>query len=130
MPDDSTTEYVLRTHPYFEDLKQVAAQLAGLLVLDAAGAAGDHSMLASAREAHRRALDGLRSARVPARVRAHHRHLLSASVYLYDALHGSGDALIPLRYAYDDLRAASKSLPGFQMISFDTGCCAHYGAHR
>lgn len=123
--DDRTTAYVLAAQPYFEDLKQVAAQLAGLLVLDAAGAAPDHPMLASARNAHQHAVDGLRSTRVPVRARVHHRHLLSAAVYLNEALHGSGDPLVPLESAYADLRAASRTLPGFEMISFDRGCCAH-----
>ena len=129
MTDDQLTAYVIQTQPYFEDLRQVAAQLAGLLVLDAAGAAPDHPMLLSARSAYENAVDGLRSARVPLRARAHHRHLLSAAVCLDEALYGSGDALTPLENAYQDLRAASKLLPGFQMISFERGCCAHRQAH-
>ena len=63
--------------------------------------------------------------RVPIRASVHHRRLLSASVYLNEALHESGDALVPLEKAYEDLRAASRLLPGFQMISFERGCCAH-----
>ena len=34
MIDDQTTAYILAVQAYFEDLKQVAAQLAGLLVLE------------------------------------------------------------------------------------------------
>jgi hypothetical protein len=123
--DDKTAAYVLATQIYFEDLKQVAAQLAGLLVLDAAGSPPDHPMLSSARGAYQRAIDGLRSIRVPMRARPHHRHLLSAAVYLNEALHGRGDALRPLESAWADLRAASRTLPGFPIISFDRGCCAH-----
>ncbi len=126
--DDRTTAYVLAAQPYFEDLKQAAAQLAGLLVLEAAGAAPDHPMLAAAQTVHRRAVDGLRGTRVPARARVHHRHLLSAAVYLNEALLGRGDALKPLEFAYADLRAASRTLPGFEMIEFDRGCCAHTAA--
>jgi len=125
MTDDQITAYVIAAQPYFEDLKQVAAQLAGLLVLEAAGATPDHPMLLSAREAHRNATDGLRCTRVPVRARAHHRHLLSASVYLTEALRAGADPLAPLQHAYADLRAASKLLPGFQMISFEQGCCGN-----
>ncbi len=79
MTDDQTTAYVLHTQPYFEDLKQVAAQLAGLLVLEESGAAPDHPMLLSARSAYQNAVDGLRATRVPAPARAHHNHLLAAA---------------------------------------------------
>jgi hypothetical protein len=122
--DDQTVAYTIVVQPYFEDLKQVAAQLAGLLVLEASGAAPDHPMLASADQAYKSAVDGLKSARVPARARWHHVHLLAAAAKLHEALHGSGDRLVPLEGAYNDLRLASKSLPGFQMISFERGCCA------
>ena len=36
--DDETVTYILATRKHFEDLRQVAAQLAGLLVLAAVGA--------------------------------------------------------------------------------------------
>jgi hypothetical protein len=124
-PDEQTTAYVLQTQPYFEDLKQVAAQLAGLLVLEESGAAPDHPMLLSARSAYQNAVDGLRSTRVPARARVHHSHLLAAAQNLGAALHGAGDKLIPIERSYAELRAASHALPGFQMISFEQGCCAH-----
>jgi len=122
--DDQTVAYILAAQAWFEDLKQVAAQLAGLLVLEAAGAAPDHPMLASAEQAYRNAADGLKSARVPARARRHHDHLLAAARKLDGALRASGDTLMPLEGAYADLRAASRALPGFQMISFERGCCA------
>ena len=124
MIDDQTTAYILAVQVYFEDLKQVAAQLAGLLVLEASGAAPDHPMLASAGQAYKNAVDGLRSARVPARARRHHEHLLAAAGKLGEALRGSGDSLAPLEGAYAELRSASRALPGFQMISFERGCCA------
>jgi len=122
--DDQTVAYVLEAQTWFEDLKQVAAQLAGLLVLEAAGAAKDHPMLASAEEAYKNAADGLKSARVPARARRHHDHLLIAAAKLHEALRAGGDTLVLLEGAYAELRSASRTLPGFQMISFDRGCCA------
>ena len=124
MTDDSTTAYVIATQPYFEDLKQVAAQLAGLLVLEGAGAAADHPMLLSAQAVWRNAVDGLRSTRVPECARVHHGHLIAAARNLSAALQGTGDKLIPLERSYAELRAASHALPGFPMISFEQGCCA------
>jgi hypothetical protein len=122
--DDQTVEYMLAAQTWFEDLKQVAAQLAGLLVLSAAGAAEDHPMRLTAERVYQSALDGLRSARVPARARRHHDHLLAASGKLGDALGAKGDPLVFLEGAYAELRSASRTLPGFQMISFEHGCCA------
>jgi len=122
--DDQTVAYILAAQTWFEDLKQVAAQLAGLLVLEEAGAAPDHPMLASAGQAYKNAVDGLKSARVPAPARRHHDHLLAAAAKLDEALRASGDSLVLLEGAYADLRSASRTLPGFQMISFERGCCA------
>jgi hypothetical protein len=122
--DDQTVAYILAAQPCFEDLKQVASQLAGLLVLEAAGAAHDHPMLTSAEQVYRHAEDGLRSARVTARARVHHNHLLTAATKLNEALRESGDPLVPLESAYAELRLASRTLPGFEMISFERSCCA------
>ena len=124
MIDDQTTSYILSAQVYFEDLKQVASQLAGLLVLEAAGAAPDHPMLASAGQAYKNAADGLKSLRVPTQARAHHNHLLAAAAKLNEALLASGDTLRLLEGAYAELRSASRRLPGFRMISFEQGCCA------
>lgn len=124
MTDDQTTVYVLQTQPYFEDLKQVAAQLAGLLVLEESGAAPDHPMLLSARSVYRNAVDGLRSTRAPSCARVHHNHLLAAAQNLSAALQPTADKLIPLEQSYAELRAASQALPGFPMLNFEKGCCA------
>jgi hypothetical protein len=122
--DDQTVAYMLAAQTWFEDLKQVAAQLAGLLVLKEAGAAPDHPMLTSASQAYKNAADGLKSARVPAPARRHHDHLLAAAATLDEALLARGDSLGLLEGAYAELRSASRTLPGFQMISFERGCCA------
>lgn len=123
--DDQTTAYILATQTYFEDLKQVAAQLAGSLVLSAAG--GKPALpLQSTEQLYKHAADGLKSVRVTTRARRHHDSLQTALVKLGEALSsakGSGDPLIPLESAYADLRSASRTLPGFEMISFDNCCC-------
>lgn len=127
--DDQTAAYILATQTYFEDLKQVAAQLAGLLVLSASGAKSatpDHPMLNSAEQLYKNATDGLKSVRATPRARRHHESLQTALAKLGDALSsakGTGDPLIPLESAYADLRSAAKTLPGFEMVSFDHCCC-------
>jgi hypothetical protein len=58
--DDATAAYVLETGKAFEDLRQVAAELAGLLVLEAAGARSElpqHPMLGAAEELFRGAAE-------------------------------------------------------------------------
>lgn len=127
--DDQTVAYILATRTYFEDLKQIAAQLAGLLVLSAAGsksATPEHPMLNSAEQLYKNAADGLQSVRVTIRARRHHESLQTALAKLGDALSsvkGTGDPLIALESAYADLRSAARTLPGFEMVSFENCCC-------
>lgn len=128
--DDQTVAYIMAAQPCFEDLKQVASQLAGLLVLKSSGSKSvtpDHPMLLSAMQSHQNATHSLRAARVSARAREHHTYLLQASAQLgasLRAMRNNADPLVPLENAYAQLRSASKTLPGFQMISFERGCCA------
>jgi hypothetical protein len=134
--DDATAGYILETRKYFEDLRQVTAQIAGVLVLAAAGgkiATPDHPMLEAAAELHRAAFDQLRGVRPTERARAHHLCLMQAAQALSSALaiaRSSGQSmeiapvLLPVRAAYAHLQRAADTLPGFEMIAFDQGCCA------
>jgi len=137
--DDRTTAYVLATRRAFEDLRQVASQLAGLLVLAASGArsaAPDHPMLEAAREMFDRAADEIRCARPSGRARQHHGHLLlavgaidvalrSAAVQLRgDRLDQVDAMLVPLKAGYAQLQQAADRLPGFVLVAFDQCCCA------
>ena len=132
--DDRTTAYVIAAQPAFEDLRQVAAQLAGLLVLAAAGSkevTPDHPMLRTSRQVFAAAEDGMKSVRPTERARAHYDSVTSASVSLQEALARAGawpidiDAvLVPLQHAYAHLQAASRALPGFAVIEMSQGCCA------
>jgi hypothetical protein len=106
----------------------VAAQLAGVLVLQAAGAkegTGDYPTLLALL---RQATDVVRSARATERAHAHHHHLMLATEALDRALAlartRANDPLAALREAYDELQQASRTLPGFEMIHFAQGCCA------
>ena len=136
MTDDRTTAYVIAAQPVFEDLRQVASQLAGLLVLAATGSkesAPDHPMLAASTQVLMQAGDGVKRVKglVNERARAHYSGLSSAFQSLDDALSRANawpldiDAvLVPLRDAYSHLQAASRALPGFPVIEMSQGCCA------
>jgi hypothetical protein len=130
--DDQTTAYILETRLPFEDLRQVAAQMAGLLVLAASGsrsAGPHHPMITAAAALHGDAVETVARVRVPPGAREHHRYLLEAAAELGRALAAakSGIAidpiLLPLRAAYDRLQLASRSLPGFPMVAWEQGCC-------
>src|SRR3569623_1128126 len=78
--DDATAAYVAGMREPFEQLRQAEAQRAGLMVLATASrqAIAGHPMLDLAAEAMREAEDGIRAAKVPARARHHHAHVLEA----------------------------------------------------
>jgi hypothetical protein len=134
--DDATAAYILETRKCFEDLRQVTAQIAGVLVLAAAGgksATPDHPMLQAAAELHRAAFDQLRGVRPTQRAHAHHLCLMQAAQALSSALAilVSGrrsmeiaPVLSPVRAAYAHLQRAADTLPGFEMVEFKQGCCA------
>lgn len=130
--DSDTALYIQQVRPRFEDLRQIAAQLAGLLVLAAtnANSAGpDHPLLTSARQLYGEALEGLQVSRATPAARAHHRHLAEAAKSIglaLDAARGVeiDPVLIPLRRAYVQLERAAAELPGFEMVEFSRGCCA------
>src|ERR1700691_1396392 len=106
MVDDATGTYIVENKKCFEDLKQVASQLAGWLVLAAAGAeeaTPDHPVLAAARAVYREASGLLRRACPQRRRREHHSHLVRAAASIGIALKEAGGGLnvdsilIPLR---------------------------------
>jgi hypothetical protein len=126
MIDDATAAYIVENQKCFEDLKQVASQLAGLLVLAAAGskeAVPDHALLGMARELFNEAEDALRRARPTERARRHHVHLSRAAELIGAALKEPGDILVPLRAGYTELERAADALPGFEKVSYGRGCC-------
>jgi hypothetical protein len=134
-PDDRTAAYVIAVHPCFDDLRQVAAQLAGLLVLAATeskDSSPDHPMLSAARQVLAKATDGVKRVAVPAgdRARLHHHELIESAAALEQAI-ARADAwpldvdvvLSPLRAAYTHLQRAAAALPGFSIVSFEQACC-------
>lgn len=132
MVDDATATYIVENQRCFEDFQQVASQLAGLLVLAAAGskeATPDHPALLSARELFREADQSLRSARPTQRARKHHEHVAKAAAMIGAALQQTEGAfdldriLIPLRAGYSELEHAADALPGFEKVSYERACC-------
>jgi hypothetical protein len=137
--DDATVAYILNVRPHFENLRQVAAQLAGVLVLAATGArsaAPDHPMLHSAEQLFQESADGIRRARATGRALLHHQHLTQAAASIETALSNARDrlgrsngrvdldpVLTPLKVGYAHLQDAASALPGFEMVAFDQGCC-------
>jgi hypothetical protein len=138
--DDLTVTYVLAARLHFENLRQIAGQLAGLLVLAATGArsaAPDHPLLHSAESLFQESIDGIRRTRTTDRALHHHQHLTLAAAALETALSAARDHLgrpdgrtddldpimIPLRVGYSHLQHAANSLPGFEMVAFEQGCC-------
>ena len=139
--DDRTVRYVIETRQYFEDLRHSVGQVAGMLVLAAAGAktvTQDHPLFATARQTLERVRDGIRAASPSARAVHHHRHLLAAMGALGLALQRAGEdlhlqgvdrervdpVLQPLQSAYRHLGWAAKVLPGYELVRFDQACCA------
>jgi len=132
MVDDATAAYIVENQRSFEDLKQVAAQLAGWLVLAAAGskeAVPDHPALASARAMFRELDDSVQRARPTESARRHYAHITAASQWIALALNATEHAgeidpiLVPLRAGYAELERAAESLPGFNKISYERACC-------
>jgi len=130
--DDATVAYMLEMRKAFEDLRQVAAQLAGLLVLEAAGAPSgvpEHPMLAAAERLYQEAAEGVHGACATERARRHHECLLHAADAIGHALAAARRSpaidpiLVPLRAAFGHLQAAGSELPGFEMVAFEQGCC-------
>jgi hypothetical protein len=136
--DDVTAVYVLEHHKTFEDLRQVAAHLAGLLLLVASGANGataEHSALEKMGRLCDEAVEAIRRARPSARARRHHEELLAACTALERAWAAARRSLgqsarpaidpilLPLRTGYARLQRAAAALPGFELVAFDQGCC-------
>ena len=145
--DDLTVTYVLAARPHFENLRQVAAQLAGLLVLAATGArsaAPDHPLLHAAEALFEESVDGIRRTRATGRALPHHQHLTQAAAAIDAALTAARDRLgrpdgrgdldlrssTPLRIGYTHLQHAANALPGFEMVAFEQGCCGSRMQHH
>ena len=141
--DDHTVAYVLATRLHFDNLRDAAAQIAGVLVLAASGArdaAPDHPMLQSACALLRESGEVIRRTRGTARSRRHHQLLTQAAEALEAALSAArvllgrpaghldlDPSLAPLSAGYAHLQHASRELPGFEIVGFAHACCGGGG---
>lgn len=137
--DEPTVTYVLDMGIPFEDLRRVAAQLSGMLLLAAAGskyATPQHPVFGMAHASVERAMESIQSVTVTARAEHHHFHMLKSLRLIRSALVSctSNGALAAdldlilsvLKDAWDHLRLAAAALPGFEVIAFDRACCAEH----
>lgn len=140
--DEATLRYVEAMRVPFDQLRQAAGQIAGVLVLavTAAGGAAGHPMLEMADTARREAADAVARVRPPPDSLHHHRHLAYAARDIGLALdaarrhmRGADDiatdaVMLPLRAGYRHLQWAAGALPGFEVVAFSQGCCAQHRA--
>jgi hypothetical protein len=141
--DDGSLRYLLAVHPAFESFRAAASQLAGLLVLVAAGAKGgapDAALLKASSLSYAEALDTLRGLLATERVRHLHHHLREAAAGVGAALAAAerqveaaprafevAAVLAPLSAAYQHLQFASRLAPGFRLVETRDSCCGLTG---
>jgi hypothetical protein len=139
--DERTAAYILQARGPFEGLRRASSQLAGLLVLAAIGSrtTQGNPMLEMAITAHAEAADGLQALTPTAQGAHHHLHLCRAAARLGEALNTARHSLTLdetvtdrvyglMKQALEDLRWASRALPGFELVNLSQGCCAMHGA--
>jgi hypothetical protein len=134
------TRYISSVQPVHEAMNTILRQVAGLSLLIMSRRAAALAMdapLVLAREAYRSASDALAVAFVPSQAWHHHHHMLGASLALrrvFDLVDvclclaaddaDRADLVAALQHALHHLRAASRSLPGFEMVDLRQACCA------
>jgi hypothetical protein len=141
--DDRALRYLVDVHPAFEGFRTAASQLAGLLILAAAGARSgepDLALLNAARLTYAEARDKFLGLAVSEPVRHIHRHLREAADGLGAtfaevesggrATRGPFDgarALAVLKAAYRHLQHVSRLTPGFRLVDTRDSCCGCAG---
>jgi hypothetical protein len=136
--DDRTIRLLLEVHPAFEGLRTVAGQLAGLLILAAAGASGgrvDGSLLDAARVAYKETRKLVRDLAEEDSIRHVSHHLEQAAKGIEatfanverESREGPAfdgrQALALIKGAYAHLESVSKLTPGFRLVDTSNSCC-------
>jgi hypothetical protein len=136
--DDRTIRLLLDVHPAFEGLRTVASQLAGLLILAAAGASGgrlDGSLLDAARLTYKDTRERVLNLAAEDSIRHVSHHLRQAAKGIEatfanverESRAGSSfdgtQALALLKGAYGHLESVSKLTPGFRLVDTSDSCC-------
>jgi len=136
--DDRTLDYIERARAVFDGIARISGQLAGLLILAAAGArsAQGHPMFALIEEARDEVVSALAALRPTEAARHHHRHLMRAARALSKAVEAAArdlhrwdgpmmeDVTQALRHANQQLQWATRALPGFAVVDLRQSCCA------
>jgi hypothetical protein len=134
---DATIDYIIKAQVHFDDLKQVASSMAGMLVLAETGiaeAATEQPMIAIAYETWKRAADGVGTLKVPVLAEHFHVHLQKGSTLIGDLFaslyrrvptsRSNDDAIRTLKLAWEQISFAAKALPGFETVDLEQSCCA------
>lgn len=134
---DPLRHYLGRAKPAFEAAQESAARLAGLLVtaeMQRSRHALDWESRGAGRQRLAEAQAALAELAVPERAAHFHHHLGEAAVLLDIAwraaqdqkagLVAAADPLPPLRAAWQQIRFASRAMPGFETVDFRNSCCA------
>jgi hypothetical protein len=136
--DDRTIRLLLDVHPAFEGLRTVAGQLAGLLILAAAGASGgrlDGSLLDAARLTYKEIRERVLNLAVEDAIRHVSHHLrqaaegIEATFTTVERESRAGlsfdgtQAFALLKGAYRHLESVSKLTPGFRLVDTSNSCC-------
>ena len=119
--DDLTAAYIAQVSPAFEDMRQVAAQLAGWLVLHRVGGGegtAEHLLLKVARELLRCSREEIETQAPTPAARPHHEALRRAAAYLERAFPEGGRVETNMKAACRQLNRAARLLPGFSPIEF------------
>jgi hypothetical protein len=136
--NDKTIRLLLDVHPAFEGLRTVAGQLAGLLILAAAGASGgrpDGPLLDAARLTYKETRERVRCLAGEDSIR-HVRHHLRQAAEGIEATFANVEresraglsfdgkqSLALLKGAYGHLESVSKLTPGFRLVDTNNSCC-------
>lgn len=132
---DPVLSYVLAARPVHERLREALIQLSAFALLEATQptrAKLDTSVLDRAREALKQPAAETAALRVPSGAMHHHHHLRGAVAALERALSAGysrgidhDDALFAaVNEAERQLRAATRALPGFEIVDLTQACCA------
>ena len=135
---DSIYAYVVSAQVPFELLREAASQLAALLILSAAGgkSAQDNPIFSLAKAQCHEANELVGQLCAPMHGCHHYRHLQLCSAKLVNAFLNASTSLhrmhsdcvdrtlVILRSAFEHLKRAVGALPGFEVVSIDSSCCA------
>jgi hypothetical protein len=134
--DDADGDYIAQAGPAFEDLRQVVAELAGLMLLrNLASGPGFATtcVTAHAQELFRAAADQIAALRPGPRCGHHNLHLRAAVESLRPLLDRAswprlvgpeGQGADRLKAAWAEVVHAANALPGFETHDLSQACCA------